>query len=52
MEPPNPQRPIEAMVMLASLKAKDRPGLSSSDAEADRQKARELLDVVLNVGYW
>lgn len=35
------------MVMLASLKAKDRPGTSSADAAADHQKARELLDSVL-----
>ena len=47
MQPPNPQKPIEAMVMLASFKAQHRPGTSQADAAADRQKARELLDTVL-----
>lgn len=47
MQPPNPQRPVEAIVMLASLRARPQPGLSSADAAVDRQKARELLETIL-----
>jgi RNA polymerase-associated protein CTR9 len=44
MQPPNPQKSSEATVMLASLRAFPRPGVSSSDAVQERAKARELFD--------
>jgi len=44
LQPPNPQRSVEAMVMLASLRAHPRPGVSSSDVAQERAKARELFD--------
>ena len=47
VNPPNSQRPIEAIVLLASLRAFPRPGVTSSDATQERQKARELYDQVL-----
>ncbi|KAH8118914.1 TPR-like protein [Phellopilus nigrolimitatus] len=47
MQPPNPQRSLEAMVMLASLRAYPRPGVSSADAAIERQKARDLFEHVL-----
>lgn len=47
MQPPNPQRCLEATVMLASLRTYPRPGVSSTDALLERQKARDLFDTVL-----
>ena len=47
MQPPNPQRPLEAMIMLASLRAYPRPGVTATDANVDRLKARELFEHVL-----
>ena len=47
LQPPNPQRSSEATVMLASLRAHPRPGVSSSDAAQERIKARELFDRAL-----
>jgi RNA polymerase-associated protein CTR9 len=44
LQPPNPQRSVEAMVMLASLRAHPRPGVSSSDVAQEKAKARELFD--------
>ncbi|KAG1889868.1 hypothetical protein F4604DRAFT_1707232 [Suillus subluteus] len=44
LQPPNPQRSVEAMVMLASLRAHPRPGVSSSDFAQEKAKARELFD--------
>ncbi|KAK1229557.1 protein required for normal CLN1 and CLN2 G1 cyclin expression [Marasmius sp. AFHP31] len=44
LQPPNPQKCNEAVVMLASLRAFPRPGVSSSDIEKERMKARELFD--------
>lgn len=44
IQPPNPQRSVEATVMLASLRAHPRPGVSSSDAAQERLRARELFD--------
>ncbi|EJD02630.1 TPR-like protein [Fomitiporia mediterranea MF3/22] len=47
MQPPNPQRCLEATVLLASLRAYPRPGFSSADAAQERQKARDLYEQVL-----
>ncbi|THH04202.1 hypothetical protein EW145_g5695 [Phellinidium pouzarii] len=47
MQPPNPQRCLEAQVMLASLRASPRPGVSSADAAVERIKARDLFEHVL-----
>jgi len=47
LQPPNPQRSPEAAVMLASLRAHPRPGVSSTDAAQERIKARELFDRVM-----
>jgi RNA polymerase-associated protein CTR9 len=44
LQSPNPQRSIEAMVMLASIRAHPRPGVSSSDVAQEKAKARELFD--------
>jgi len=46
LQPPNPQRSLEATVMLASLRAHPRPGVSSSDVGQERARARELFDRV------
>ncbi|KAG1763427.1 hypothetical protein EV702DRAFT_1272538 [Suillus placidus] len=40
----HPQRSIEAMVMLASLRAYPRPGVLSSDFTQEQAKTRELFD--------
>ncbi|KII92703.1 hypothetical protein PLICRDRAFT_51061 [Plicaturopsis crispa FD-325 SS-3] len=44
LQSPNPQRSLEASVMLASLRAHPRPGVSSSDAAQERLRARELFE--------
>ncbi|KAJ7167486.1 RNA polymerase II-associated protein [Mycena filopes] len=49
LQPPNPQASLEATVMLASLRAFPRPGVSSSDVAQERTKARELFDRVSKV---
>jgi len=46
LQPPNAQRSLEATVMLASLRAHPRPGVSSSDVAQERSRARELFDRV------
>jgi RNA polymerase-associated protein CTR9 len=46
LQAPNPQRSLEATVMLASLRAHPRPGVSSSDVAQERLRARELFDRV------
>ncbi|KAF8198079.1 RNA polymerase II-associated protein [Pholiota molesta] len=46
IQPPNPQRSIEATVMLASMRAFPRPGVSSSDVAQEKARARELFDRV------
>jgi len=46
IQPPNPQKSTEATVMLASLRAFPRPGVSSSDIAQERIRARELFDRV------
>ncbi|KAI0250124.1 RNA polymerase II-associated protein [Lactifluus subvellereus] len=46
LQPPNPQKSLEATAMLASLRLHPRPGVSSSDAAQERTKARELFDRV------
>ncbi|KIY52460.1 hypothetical protein FISHEDRAFT_69879 [Fistulina hepatica ATCC 64428] len=43
---------IPATVMLASLRAAPRPGLSSSDAAKERERARELYKGVLKDLQW
>lgn len=49
LQPPNPQSSLEATVMLASLRAYPRPGVSGSDVAQERTKARELFDRVTKV---
>ncbi|KAJ7140486.1 RNA polymerase II-associated protein [Mycena crocata] len=49
LQPPNPQSSLEATVMLASLRAYPRPGVSSSDVAQERAKARELFDRVSKI---
>ncbi|KAH7889009.1 hypothetical protein F5I97DRAFT_1804053 [Phlebopus sp. FC_14] len=44
IQPPNPQRSVEATVMLASLRAHPRPGVSSADVAQEKTKARDLFD--------
>ncbi|KAF9232678.1 hypothetical protein BU15DRAFT_80981 [Melanogaster broomeanus] len=44
IQPPNAQRSVEATVMLASLRAHPRPGVSSADIAQEKTKARELFD--------
>jgi RNA polymerase-associated protein CTR9 len=46
LQPPNSQRSLEATVMLASLRAHPRPGVSSSDVAQERARARDLFDRV------
>ncbi|KAG9316871.1 hypothetical protein JVU11DRAFT_2947 [Chiua virens] len=46
IQPPNPQRSVEASVILASLRAHPRPGVSSADVAQEKLKARELFDRV------
>jgi RNA polymerase-associated protein CTR9 len=45
LETPN-QKSLEATAMLASLKAQNRSGISSSEAAKDRARAKELFDAV------
>lgn len=47
IQPPNPQRSVEATVILASLRAHPRPGVSSADVAQEKVKARELFDRVI-----
>ncbi|KAJ7646672.1 RNA polymerase II-associated protein [Roridomyces roridus] len=49
LQAPNPQTSVEATVMLASLRAYPRPGVSSSDVAQERAKARDLFDRVVKV---
>ncbi|KAI6106575.1 hypothetical protein EDD16DRAFT_1740946 [Pisolithus croceorrhizus] len=44
IQPPNPQRSVEATVMLASLCMHPRPEVLSSDAAQEKVCARELFD--------
>jgi len=46
LQPPNPQKSLEATVMLASLRAHPRPGVSSADMTQERLRARDLFDRV------
>ena len=48
LQPPNPQKHLEVQVLLASLRAYPRAGMSSLDLAADRSKARDLCENVLN----
>ncbi|EPQ57686.1 hypothetical protein GLOTRDRAFT_127515 [Gloeophyllum trabeum ATCC 11539] len=43
---PNPQKSLEAMVMLASIRSHQRPGVSGSDMAKEKARARELFDRV------
>ena len=47
VNPPNSQHPIKAIVLLASLRVFHWPGVRSSDAAQEREKARELYDQIL-----
>ena len=47
LQPPTSYRSVEATVMLASLRAHPRPGVSSSDIAQERAKARDLFDRVI-----
>ena len=47
MQPPNPQKCLEATLLLASLRAFPRPGFTSSETATEKQKARDLLETVL-----
>ena len=47
LQPPNPQKHLEVQVLLASLRAYPRAGMSSLDLAADRSKARDLYENVL-----
>ncbi|PPQ73427.1 hypothetical protein CVT24_008133 [Panaeolus cyanescens] len=47
-QPPSAQRSTEASVMLASLKAFPRPGVSTSDMAQEKARARELFDRVIS----
>ncbi|TFY82402.1 hypothetical protein EWM64_g1614 [Hericium alpestre] len=49
LQPPSPQRSLEATVMLASLRALPRPGVSIADAAQDRARAREHFDRLFKV---
>ena len=46
LQAPNPQRSLEASVMLASLRAFPRPGVSSSEIAQEKSRARDLFDRV------
>ncbi|KAI0645859.1 RNA polymerase II-associated protein [Trametes meyenii] len=46
LQTPSNPKSIELMVMLASLRAYPRPGVSSSDKVEDKKRARELFDRV------
>lgn len=47
LQAPNPQRSLEATVMLASLRAHPRPGISTVDLTQEKTRARELFDRAL-----
>ncbi|KAJ3844010.1 RNA polymerase II-associated protein [Lentinula raphanica] len=47
LQAPNPQKSLEATVMLASLRGSPRPGISSSEMAQERTRARELFDRVV-----
>jgi RNA polymerase-associated protein CTR9 len=46
LQPPNPQKSLEATVMLASLRAHPRPGVSSADMAQEKMRARDLFERV------
>ena len=46
LTPPNPQKSFEAMIMLASLRAHPRRGVSSADAANEKLRARDLFERV------
>lgn len=46
LQPPNPQKSLEATVMLASLRAHPRPGVSSADMAQEKARARDLFERV------
>lgn len=46
LQQPTMQKSLEATVMLASLRAHPRPGISSADTDKERVRARELFEVV------
>ncbi|KAF7790039.1 hypothetical protein EIP86_000988 [Pleurotus ostreatoroseus] len=46
LQPPHSSRSIEATVMLASLRAHPRPGVSGTEQTKEKARARELFDRV------
>lgn len=46
LQPPNPQKSLEATVILASLRAHPRPGVSSADLTQEKMRARDLFERV------
>ncbi|TFK54552.1 RNA polymerase II-associated protein [Heliocybe sulcata] len=46
IQPPNPQKSLEATAILASIRSHQRPGVSSSDMAKEKASARELFDRV------
>lgn len=47
MTPPNPQKSLEAIIILASLRAFPRQGVSGADAASERLRARDLYERVV-----
>jgi len=47
LTPPNPQKSLEAMIMLASLRAHPRQGVSSADAATEKLRSRDLYERVV-----
>ncbi|KIJ50411.1 hypothetical protein M422DRAFT_159950 [Sphaerobolus stellatus SS14] len=47
LTPPNPQKSLEAMIMLASLRAHPRRGVSSADTANEKLRARDLYERVV-----
>ncbi|KAJ4490912.1 RNA polymerase II-associated protein [Lentinula aciculospora] len=47
LQAPNPQRSLEATVILASLRGSARPGISTSEMAQERTRARELFDRII-----
>ena len=47
LQTPNPQKSLEATVMLASLRASPRPGISTSEMAQERIRARELFERII-----
>lgn len=46
LQAPNPQKSLEATVMLASIRSSTRPGISTTEMAQERIRARDLFDRV------